>query len=61
MCHPGHTGHTWDSRRSFLSLNLGKPILEKTLRSQLSAEYMGLLRRCSKEMVLKLWLDTKVR
>ena len=61
MCHPGHTGHTLDSRRSFLSLNLGKPILEKTLRIQLSTEDMRLLRKCSKELLLKLWLGPKIR
>jgi hypothetical protein len=40
---------------------MGKPILEKTLRSQLAAEYMRLLKRSSEELMLKLWLGTKNR
>ena len=60
MCHPGHTGHTLDGRRRFLWLNRGKPIVEKTWRSQLVAKYMSLLLRCSKEL-MELWLDTKIR
>ena len=60
MRHPGHTGHTLDGRRRFLWLNLGKPIVEKTLRSQLVTKYMRLLLRCSKEL-MELWLDTRIR
>ena len=61
MRHPGHTGHTLASWRRFLRLNQGESILEKTLRSQLAAENMRLLKRGSEELMLKLWLGTKNR